>query len=58
MSDIEFQDYVNSLIDNSIMNCDDEIKEQDIEKCNKCMQNMGSAMDKGIICLRELEEQQ
>lgn len=54
MGDIEFQDYVNSLIDNSIMSCDKQSQEQDMEKCKKCLQNVGLNKQGKIICIKDI----
>lgn len=52
MGDIEFQEYVDGLINNSIMSCDDELEKQDIEKCRKCLQNVGFDKDRKVICAK------
>lgn len=54
MADIEFQDYVNRLIESCITNCDKQSQEQDMEKCKKCLQNVGLNKQGKIICIKDI----
>lgn len=43
------------ILEQAVYDCATDEAGHKVKRCNKCMQNIGSKIDKGTMCLKELE---
>lgn len=56
MSDQEFRKFIEQIIDSSISKCNKQIQEQELEECQKCLQNVGLNGNREVICIRDMSK--